>query len=283
MTYGAKGNAALLGRYGFCVPNNIEPDGSCNDILEVEINPNNPPVEFQRGPKSYSYAPFAKALELCRDVDNSTNVPGGDCNSTTHHSHGEDDQRSFGEEDGGLEDFLDSCDNELHGDDDQQECDDEEDDEENDFCDYLYNSTTNSNAEKANSSCQLMKEDLKAIDRLVAILQNVKTGCLKNPLISDGKILQNKHPSIDGDRYCAILLHSEVKTADFYIAAAKELCSQLEERIGRLSDQSTESLLKSQVFSEDDYNFDNKNDVHDQVKALVDAYLSIRYPQTLHG
>lgn len=29
MTYGAKGNAALLGRYGFCIPNNVEPDGEC--------------------------------------------------------------------------------------------------------------------------------------------------------------------------------------------------------------------------------------------------------------
>ena len=27
MTYGAKGNVALLGRYGFCIPNNVEPDG----------------------------------------------------------------------------------------------------------------------------------------------------------------------------------------------------------------------------------------------------------------
>jgi hypothetical protein len=27
MTYGAKGNATLLGRYGFCIENNVEPDG----------------------------------------------------------------------------------------------------------------------------------------------------------------------------------------------------------------------------------------------------------------
>jgi hypothetical protein len=27
MTYGAKGNASLLGRYGFAIPNNVEPDG----------------------------------------------------------------------------------------------------------------------------------------------------------------------------------------------------------------------------------------------------------------
>jgi hypothetical protein len=38
MTYGAKGNAALLGRYGFCIDNNVEPDGayelhgSCRNI-----------------------------------------------------------------------------------------------------------------------------------------------------------------------------------------------------------------------------------------------------------
>lgn len=27
MTYGAKGNTTLLGRYGFCISNNVEPDG----------------------------------------------------------------------------------------------------------------------------------------------------------------------------------------------------------------------------------------------------------------
>jgi len=32
MTYGSKGNAALLGRYGFCIPNNIEPDGESSFI-----------------------------------------------------------------------------------------------------------------------------------------------------------------------------------------------------------------------------------------------------------
>ena len=27
MSYGAKGNHSLLGRYGFAIPNNVEPDG----------------------------------------------------------------------------------------------------------------------------------------------------------------------------------------------------------------------------------------------------------------
>ena len=29
MTYGAKSNTTLLGRYGFCIRDNVEPDGKC--------------------------------------------------------------------------------------------------------------------------------------------------------------------------------------------------------------------------------------------------------------
>ena len=29
MTYGAKSNSTLLGRYGFCIHDNVEPDGKC--------------------------------------------------------------------------------------------------------------------------------------------------------------------------------------------------------------------------------------------------------------
>jgi len=39
MTYGSKGNAALLGRYGFCIPNNIEPDGESTFIRHVHYLP----------------------------------------------------------------------------------------------------------------------------------------------------------------------------------------------------------------------------------------------------
>ena len=39
MTYGAKGNVALLGRYGFCIPNNIEPDGESTFIRHVHYLP----------------------------------------------------------------------------------------------------------------------------------------------------------------------------------------------------------------------------------------------------
>ena len=35
MTYGAKGNATLLGWYGFCIPNNVEPDGEPPDLDSI--------------------------------------------------------------------------------------------------------------------------------------------------------------------------------------------------------------------------------------------------------
>lgn len=37
MTYGAKGNATLLGRYGFCIENNLEPDGERYDCSLVLV------------------------------------------------------------------------------------------------------------------------------------------------------------------------------------------------------------------------------------------------------
>ena len=68
-TYGARGNGQLLINYGFCIPNNIEPDGSCNDVLDFhyEGEDSSSMVELRLGPKSYTYGPFVKALELFYD------------------------------------------------------------------------------------------------------------------------------------------------------------------------------------------------------------------------
>jgi hypothetical protein len=73
LTYGARGNAQLLLNYGFCIPHNIEPDGSSNDVLEFRIQSSTDvasdtwavrrPILLRTGPKSYSYGGFAHALE----------------------------------------------------------------------------------------------------------------------------------------------------------------------------------------------------------------------------
>ncbi|KAL7449020.1 hypothetical protein ACHAWC_001125, partial [Mediolabrus comicus] len=76
MTYGAKSNSTLLGRYGFCIENNVEPDGSCNDVIEIQLQTGSPPVKLQRGPKSYTYGCLIKALQLFGDDEQS--LPCGD-------------------------------------------------------------------------------------------------------------------------------------------------------------------------------------------------------------
>jgi hypothetical protein len=72
ITYGARSNAILLCQYGFCLPNNIEPDGSSNDTYEWQwTNDNNDDatttttsrsIFLRTGPKSYTYGPFVQVL-----------------------------------------------------------------------------------------------------------------------------------------------------------------------------------------------------------------------------
>mmetsp|Transcript_3787 Transcript_3787/g.8436 ORF Transcript_3787/g.8436 Transcript_3787/m.8436 type:complete len:816 (-) Transcript_3787:136-2583(-) len=297
MTYGAKGNAALLGRYGFCIPNNVEPDGSCNDVLEINIKSNDLPVMLQRGPKSYSYGPFVKALESFYDVNREENcIEKGDDNCDTarddreHNIKEVDDEGDQMVNDGGLEAFLDSCDNELVDDDDGDDDDDDECDESDGFGDYFYNTSTNSNATQAITSSQTsMMTDIARLDAFKDFLQNVKAGCVKNPLA--GLFLNNQSRSntkcdeknintelsntTAEDQYCAILLRSEIQTCDFYLAAASELRRRL--MVAALL-PSQERSSKSQGLVKEGYDFDNKEVVHEQVNAVATAFLSIRYP-----
>ena len=72
ITYGALGNGQLLLNYGFCLPHNVEPDGSCNDVYDFWYN--DEMVGLRRGPKAYSYGGLVKALELFfEEHDNDVN------------------------------------------------------------------------------------------------------------------------------------------------------------------------------------------------------------------
>jgi hypothetical protein len=79
ITYGAQGNAALLLNYGFCIQQNIEPDGSSNDVYELLVEPAASgkdegaaapgaavAVPLRAGPKWYSYGGLVRALETVR-------------------------------------------------------------------------------------------------------------------------------------------------------------------------------------------------------------------------
>ena len=106
VTYGAKGNAQLLFNYGFALENNIEPDGSCNDVLELQLKHGCPLVHLRTGPKSYTFGCFSRAIEQFHDHDVATAIEG----------NGLDD----------METFLNEC--EVHGMPGTSEVDTEEDD-----------------------------------------------------------------------------------------------------------------------------------------------------------
>ena len=129
-TYGAIGNGPLLFNYGFCVVDNLEPDGSSNDVWEfwtttrltrtsttllttkttTTISTANSTAatpatmikiaDLQTGPKAYSYCGFIRALDYFyntlqpKDCDKGSEDP-----DDTEVSHDD------------MEAFLNDCDN----------------------------------------------------------------------------------------------------------------------------------------------------------------------------
>jgi len=230
--------------------------GSCNDILELEIKPNQPRIGLQRGPKSYSYGPFVKALELCRDTDASR----GD----TGRQHAEEENMEDQEEgDGGLDAFLDACDNEQFEDE-----EDDEDNEDDDFDDYLYNPSNNSSNDmkvSSSSTQSSISSDIHAIDALTETLQSVRAGLERNPLVDQGKNGNANEKLSPEDQYCSILIRSEIQTVDFYLAIACELRRRLARH------------TKEGGKTPHDTKYDKEQSNHDHINSVCDAFLSIRY------
>ena len=189
-TYGAKGNAQLLTRYGFTLEDNIEPDGSSNDVLELPIQQSI--CNLRTGPKSYTYGCFVKVLELLRDEEEK------DYPTTDKTDRGPDDINSF----------LDSCeqeDNAIHDFDIYCEMeDDSHDDFENDY-----------DSDK--------RSDCKAIDRLKDILKQAASGLSLN----GNRLHKMRTSTVDRERFCAYLITSELRTIEFYQLAADLILSKL--------------------------------------------------------
>eukprot|EP00970_Alexandrium_tamarense_P016856 scaffold7698_cov186-Alexandrium_tamarense.AAC.3 len=219
MTYGAKGNAALLGRYGFCIENNIEPDGSCNDILEIQLKPEDTQiVQLQRGPKAYSYGPFVKAMGLFDETaDGSHEMEFTD----------EGDANVEHDTDAGLDDFMNSCDNEEEEEEEEEEEDmyggDEVDDDSNgDF----YSSMAEPSRDKSAYHRASIKENIKVLEHLKK--KSSSDSCA-------GEYINMMSAEQDG--YCLILIRSELQTIEFYLAIA----ITLKRRLGIMLEMDTES------------------------------------------
>ena len=213
---------------------------------------------MQRGPKSYSYGPFVKALELCRDSDATRGDTG------RQHAEEEDKEEEEEEGDGGLDAFLDACDNEQFEDEDE-----DDDNEDDDFDDYLYNPLNNSSNDMNASSLSaqsLISSDIHANDALTETLLSVRAGLERNPLLADqvknGSANEKLTPE---DQYCSILIQSEIQTVDFYL----DIASKLRRRLA--------SHTKEDDKTSDETKCDKEQGNYDH-NSVCDAFLSIRYP-----
>ena len=258
-------------------------------MLEVKIRANKPPIKFQRGPKSFSYGPFVRALELCRDI-----VSGKSPTYTTEPSgvdHNDCERAMI--DDKGLEAFLDSCDN--ASDDNNNSIDDGDSDEDasaegEDFDDCLYSTPGNSNpAQTGRSARTSMLNDVHVLDTLQERLQNVKTVLLGNSLArlihgkrgsdnetndddnNNRRIIGITHFTVE-DQYCLILIRSEIETADFYLAVTRELHRRMVER---LSESDGPTVIDKVV--ENDRCVGDES-LCDQITSVATTFLSIRYP-----
>ncbi|EJK50894.1 hypothetical protein THAOC_29994 [Thalassiosira oceanica] len=199
MTYGAKSNATLLGRYGFCIDDNIEPDGSCNDVLEFEVKPGEPRVKLQRGPKSYCYGPLIEALEMC---------------TTSRQERGHESSDVEDESDG-LDAFLNGCEEDGFGD----------SDGESDEQDCFYAGTMESDdLAVVKSTDSGVEREIAALQILESKLLEAKSILSKNPLSG---ICDKEGAMSDEDWYCSILVRSELHTLTFYSGLCKAVLRRM--------------------------------------------------------
>lgn len=194
ITYGAQGNAQLLLNYGFCIPNNLEPDGSSNDVLEFFRSTlaaeKDQVVPLRAGPKSYSYGGFTKALDYF-------------CTTRESGGLGNDDDEDGGPDD--MEAFLDGCEEEEDQDFDlENDAGDDDDDNED---------------EKG------LQTEIEALDKFRAALEVAQEAYA----LKEVDLNQTVAAAECSPRYnAAILVQSEIRTIRFYLRAIECIKKKLQ-------------------------------------------------------
>ena len=243
-TYGAKGNAQLLNRYGFCIGNNLEPDGSSNDVVEMSLKAGQPPVELRAGPKSYTYGKLVRMVGMFQDQD------GGDEGANEQ-------EQDSGEDD--MEAFLNQCDEEEAGD---------GNDSNDDFEMMMYggDDEMNDHEEEGDQEDEekMLESECKALQEVSSALSEARQRySLKDEKLQDALQKTDNSP----EHFAAVLVQSEQRTIQLYQLAANKIHCRLE---SMMSGNSTTESFNEKRDSADDL-------LLKQVDELVSAYATIRH------
>ena len=255
ITYGAQGNGPLLLNYGFCLPHNIEPDGSSNTVYDFVVTNKDDDeldrsrstvIELRAGPKSYSYGGFVKALDQF--------LPAEDDDDD------ENDMLQSGAEQDDMEAFLKECEEEDNG-----------------FDDEDFDGTGQGGEDTKVVSPKQIAMELEAAVGLSLELQKRRQG-----YVLKGAELENvlstgaaKEYSDTQKYYAGLLVQSELRTIYFFELTCLELQRQLKQTQGNKPDDKDGSESGSDTvpgISPDDLNL-----IQGQVKELVSAYMQIRH------
>jgi len=243
-TYGAKGNSQLLSRYGFCIANNLEPDGSSNDVVELLLKEGQPVVGLRAGPKSYTYGKLVRMVDMFQEQD------GGDDGAN-------------GQEDVPVEDdmeaFLNQCDEEEAGDGDN-------DDDDNGFDMMMYGGDGGMNDDEEEDEEKMLESECKALEDLSAALGKARNRySLKGEVLKGGLAKGNGSP----EHFAAILVQSEKRTMRLYQMAVDKIRHRL---MATMNDNSSPESSEAKNDGNDD-----DEDLMKQVNELVSAYATIRH------
>ncbi len=234
-------------------------------------------MKLQRGPKSYSYIPFVKAMEIFYNHDNLRQE-----NMTNSESKKRDISMITG-----ISNFFDDCEEEFDEGGYNVDGDDEPDDEE-DFDDF-YNSQSlvTGPVTVLQPSTTSVNKDIHALEAMITALNKLKSGyhinhCNSINNFNSGNGCNEAATSpllTPEDKYCAIFVRSELQTLDFYIAAAKFLKSKLvalRETPSEGNIYQTSTIEKQTLM--DEFSFDNHLATWKQIEDLSKAFLSVKYP-----
>jgi len=200
LTYGAKSNDQLLLNYGFCIPRNIEPDGSSNDILNFKVlsgdrNSNEGKIiALRAGPKSYSYGGFVATLKYVED----NNIDNKDDISHEGNSNRESDDIDF-------EDYLNQCEH------------DDEDGDSDDFTD-LYKEQDSQDIEK---NCSEVMEALKKFKQNLILTSEFYNSYNCTDLHTMPSAVKSEYSL--ARMYSTILSISELRTIYFFVRVIEKV------------------------------------------------------------